>query len=30
MLIFGGFNGGPLGDTFSYTPPRTMNLYLKP
>ena len=31
MLIFGGSTGSSvLGDTFSYMPPRTMSLYLKP
>jgi hypothetical protein len=31
MLIFGGYNADPeLSDTYSYTPPRTMYLYVKP
>ena len=32
MLLFGGYNGSStvFGDTYSYTPPRTMTLYLKP
>ena len=30
MIVWGGYGGSYLGDTFSYTPPRTMYLYLKP
>jgi hypothetical protein len=30
MIIWGGYNGGYLNDTFSYGLPRTMALYQRP